>query len=161
MQGIAAINGKKKMLLGAGLLVLAVAMILVGIYATFQADARQLERSTPVLNEKDVRIDEKVGNTLLESDAVTGAIEPDTATVDNSQQGETKPANSNVKVRVNGESIAVPENGTVHKEINTQNGSTSIDVTSQSNGSSGNSSTQSSINVDFDSSVQIRGESRE
>lgn len=151
MQGIAATNLKKKMLLGASLLVLAVAMIFAGMHATFQADAKQSVGSTPVSNKNDIRIDEKVGNTLMESNTVPSAKESDNASLGSGPQGETKPANSNVEVRVNGEPVTVPENGSVHKEINTENGSASIDVSSQSHTSTGNSSSQSSINVNFDS----------
>lgn len=60
-------------------------------------------------------------------------------------------------VQVNGDTIPVPNNGSVHKEISTGSGNASIDVSVQSNGSS-NSASSSSVNLNVNSSSSTQSE---
>ncbi len=52
----------------------------------------------------------------------------------------TSQSTADTSVTVNGQSIAVPDNGTVHKDLPADGGSISIDVTHTSNGTVSNSS---------------------
>jgi hypothetical protein len=73
----------------------------------------------------------------------------DKSTIDNDFDNQTNSKNSNAtNVTVNGQSIDVPDNGQLHKVINDQSGSTTIDVNSET---SSNNST-STINVNSSSS---------
>ncbi|MDB5179751.1 MAG: hypothetical protein JWN12_383 [Candidatus Saccharibacteria bacterium] len=60
-------------------------------------------------------------------------------------------------VRVNGNSVPVPSNGSVHKEISTGSGTASIDVNVQSNGSS-NTASSSLIDLSVSSSSSTLSE---
>jgi hypothetical protein len=64
-------------------------------------------------------------------------------------QANTKAVSNNVNLNINGEDIPVPENGSVHKEFSSDNGSNNIElrVNSTSNGES-----QSSVRIRSDSS---------
>ncbi|MES2630683.1 MAG: hypothetical protein V4611_01880 [Patescibacteria group bacterium] len=157
MEGIVVRNWKKKVMVGVGVLACVVAMIIIGIYTTYRADANQLSNGVSAPGEADMRVDVKVDNGLAEPQSVTSATESDNVAPSSNQQEETSP---NVEVRVDGTPINVPESGSVHKVINTEDGSTSIDISTQSNSSSGDSRTRSSLNVDIDSSVQVRNETR-
>lgn len=161
MDGIVARNWKKKVLLGVGLLLCIVAMIVFGTYVTYRTGADQLSTGLSTPEEADLRIDVKVENGLVKPQNITSAMGLDNVAPSGNQHGKTNVTDPDVKVRVDGTPIDVPEDGLVHKRINTENGSTSIDVSTQSNSSSGNSRTQSSINIDVDSSVRIRSETRE
>lgn len=57
------------------------------------------------------------------------------------------------KLNINSEPVVIPEDGTVHKVIQDENGTTTLDITvdSQANGSSENST---SMNVEVNSSTQ-------
>ncbi len=57
------------------------------------------------------------------------------------------------QVRVNGQSMSIPENGSIHKEINNENSKTTVDISVDSS-SSGSSQSNSSMNIDFNSVTQ-------
>lgn len=59
-------------------------------------------------------------------------------------------------LRVNGDNVPIPDNGSVHKEISTGSGNASIDVNVQSNGST-NSESSSSIDLNVNSSSSTLG----
>ncbi len=101
-------------------------------------------------------IDMKVENGLMGTETVTNL--DSTTPPAGDQQAAAAPK---VNVEVNGTPIEVPQNGTVQKEVTTEDGSASINISSQSNTSSGHTRTRSSIKVDSDSSVKIRTETRE
>jgi len=156
-------NWKKKVLFGVGVLVCIVAMVIIGIYTTRHTGANQVSTGASAPKEADMRVDVKVDNGPAEPQDVPSVAGPDSTAPSGSQQGETNQTSQNVKVRVDGTPIDVPENGSVHKVIDSENGSTSIDITTQSDSSSGESRSRSSLNVDMDSdsSVRIRNETRE
>lgn len=55
--------------------------------------------------------------------------------------------NNNTQVSVNGQDVPVPRNGVVHKEILTNNGTTTVDISSDS---STTGSSQSTVNMQLD-----------
>lgn len=61
---------------------------------------------------------------------------------------------ANIQLHVNGQAIPVPPQGTVHKEISSQNGKTSVDlsVNSATSGTS-QSHSQTSMNIEMNSST--------
>jgi len=158
MRGIVFANLKKKPLLGAGLSVLVVATITTSVYATQQADANQSSSNILMPVETDIHIDMMAGDWLVEPDNLANLTEMTSNAPSSGQQGVT---DSNVNVRVNGMSIDTPENGTVYKEITSEDGSTRINFRSNSNTSSGESQSRSSVKFNVDSSVEMRSETRE
>lgn len=60
-------------------------------------------------------------------------------------------------VTVNGQSIPVPEQGSVHKVIENGNGQTTVDISVESE-TSGTSQSQSSTNIQMNSSSDLRSE---
>ncbi len=62
----------------------------------------------------------------------------------------TTASDSSVQVTVNGESVPVPENGSVRRTIQSADGQTTLDVSSSSDGESSNNS-YSSLNVNLSS----------
>ena len=98
-----------------------------------------------------------VTNTQVQTDTTSTNVQsPTVAPTTNSQtnvSGFSDTANNKVKVEVNGQNISVPQNGSVHQDIPTQNGSTTVDVTSSTNGSASNgSNTSLNVNVSSNSS---------
>jgi len=152
-------NWKKKVFFGIGLLVSVAVMISIGLYAAHRTGANQLSADVTAPEETDMRINVKVDNGVVEPQDAVNDTRAD-STVSNGESSETNPS---VQVQVDGTSIDIPEDGTVHKVIQTEDGSTSIDISTQSNSSSGDSRTRSSINIDADtdSSVRIRSQTRE
>lgn len=77
---------------------------------------------------------------------------------------ENSATNSSVSVTVNGQSINVPENGTVHRTITSDNGQAEIDINVQSDSTSGSFNSSTSItnvhgfssNMQSTNEVQIR-----
>jgi hypothetical protein len=69
------------------------------------------------------------------------------------QTGNAEEPAVETKLNINSEPVAIPEDGTVHKVIQDENGTTTLDITvdSQANGSSENST---SMNVEVNSSTQ-------
>ena len=163
MEDIVARNRKKKVVFGVAVLLCIAVMTIIAINTTQYTGANQVSTGVSAPKETDTRVDVKVDNGPAEPQSVISVNELDTAVPGANQQGDANQASSNVEVRVDGTPIDVPENGSVHKVINTENGSTSIDVSAQSNVSSGDSRTRSSLNVDVDgdASVRIRNETRE
>lgn len=96
-----------------------------------------------------MNIEMKVESGLANPEDVPGITEPDNTT----QQGA---ANQNVQVQVDGVPVTVPENGSVHKEINTENGSARVDISSESSNTSGDSHTRSRININSNSNSSVR-----
>ena len=85
------------------------------------------------------------------------AAQPEQVQLNSSNSGSAE-------VMVNGESVPVPANGTVHKTITTPSGQATVDISNQTNsaGSSGGSSSFTSLNTsvtstsnDFTSEVHI------
>lgn len=161
MDGMAARNWKKKVLLGGGLLLCIVAITVFSAYVTYRTGANQLSNGISTPEDAGMRIDVKVENGLVEPQSITSAMGLDSVAPSDSQPDEVNSTNPNVKVRIDGMPIDVPEDGSVHKKINTENGSTSIDITTKSNSSSDDSRTRSSINIDADSSVRVQSETGE
>ncbi|MGH7217903.1 MAG: hypothetical protein ACREGE_00440 [Candidatus Microsaccharimonas sp.] len=149
------------MFLGIGLAMLIIGAIIFSAYAVYQADAHRSLTSVSVPEHTDAYIDVKVEGGQVEPESTTTVMEPDVAPLNGAQQSQTNSTNPNVDMRVNGTPVDVPENGSVHKRVTTENGSTSVDVSSQSNTLSDDSRTRSSININFDSSTQVRNETRE
>ncbi|MDB5160538.1 MAG: hypothetical protein JWO99_801 [Candidatus Saccharibacteria bacterium] len=58
---------------------------------------------------------------------------------------------SQTKVSINGNSVPIPKDGSIHKEVSTENGNASINVSMQSSGST-NAESTSSIDVSVSSS---------
>lgn len=160
MEGAIGRNWKKKVFFGVAALMCIVALVIIG-YTAHYTSANQLSNGVSAPKETDMRIDMKAKNESVKPEGTTGVIGSDTAALSSNQQGETDETNSNVEVRVDGTPIDVSKDGSVHKVIKTEDGSTSIDISIQSNNSSGDSRTRSSLNVDTDSSVRIRSETRE
>lgn len=162
MHDIAATTLKKKLLIGAGVLALILATIGIGLYTTYRAGADQFTSNVAAPEEADMRIDLKINDGLVELEKITNVAEPETAS-NSTEQGQTSSTNSNVEVQVNGTPIDLPENGSVQKEIVTEDGSAKINISSQSNTSSGDTRTRSSIRIDSDtdSSLRIRSHSTE
>ena len=156
MHNIATLSLKQKALIVAGLLVLLAVAVTFALSIANRAEANQSVTGTAVLEASAMDIDMKVENGLMGTETVTN-LDSTTPSTGN-QQAEAAPK---VDVEVNGTPIQVPENGTVKKEITTDEGSASINISSQSNTSSGHTRTRSSIKVDSDSSVKIRTETRE
>lgn len=162
MYNILAVNWKKKILFGVGLLLFISATIVAVTYATFRADANQSSIRMSVPEESNTRVDIKVDNEPEEPNKVAESMESGNSAARGAQQSKAPTSNPNVDVHVNGAPIDVPENGSVHKEIVTQNGSASINVSSQSSSiSASNSNTRSSINVGVDSSVRVQSNTGE
>lgn len=162
MQGVVAKSWKKEVFLGIGLLLFIVATISIGIYTTNRANADRLSAGASAAKGADMRIDVKLENTMIEPQSITNAMELDNSALNSEQQGSTSNSTSpDVQVHVDGAPIAVPENGSVHKEITTDEGSTKVDISTQSNNSSGDSRSRSSINIDVDSSVRVRSQTSE
>ena len=156
MHDIATLSFKKKALIVAVLLVLIAVAVSFALYTSNRAQANQSVTGTPVLEASTMDIDMKVENGLMETESVTSPGSSPSS--ESTQQTEATPK---VNVEVNGTPVQVPENGTVKKEITTEEGSASINISSQSNTSSGHTRTRSSIKVDSDSSVDIRTRIRE
>ena len=152
MHNTAAIDLKKKMLFGAGLLALILVAIFIGINTTNRANANQTSNNVSTPEEMDMNINVKVGDGLVELNKSVNIAESDGTM---SQDG-TNATNPNVQVQVDGVPVTVPENGSVHKEINTENGSARIDISSESSNSSGDSQTRSRININSNSSSSVR-----
>lgn len=156
MQGIAAMNSKKKLLFGAGLVVLIIAAIITGIYMAQRTNAEQSLTNVSTPKEANMNLDVKVENGQVEAQNITNSTGSDSSSSTSTQQGATNTSSSNVNVQVNGTPIDVPENGTVYKEIITDDGSATINFKSESNSSSNDTRTRSKINIDVDSSVRVR-----
>lgn len=62
------------------------------------------------------------------------------------------------KLQVNGREIALPENGSVHKEINDKDGTTSVDISIESV-SSESSDSYSTMNIELNSSTESSSDS--
>lgn len=161
VQSITARSRKSTVLFGIGLILFIVATISVGMYAANRTGAEQSITTVSTPNETDTSIEVKVDNGLVEPESITSIMELDNTTLSDTQQSEPAQVNPGVEVRVDGTAIEVPEEGTVHKEIVTEDGSTNIDISTQSNTSSGDSRTRSSINIDVDSSTRIRSQTEE
>ena len=71
-----------------------------------------------------------------------------------SEPHNAKTANAPAKaqVNINGQSIPVPQNGSIHKEINNADGKTTVDISIDSS-SSGSSKSNSSMNIDLNSTT--------
>lgn len=161
MQTSVAKTWKKELFFGIGLLAFLIATIITGIYATNRADADRVSTNVSATEGVDMRIDVKMESVLIDPEMITSVMEFDNAALNGNGQeaaGQTAP---NVEVSVDGAPIAVPENGSVHKDITTEDGTTSVDISTQSNTPSGDSRTRSSVNIDVDSSVRIRNETNE
>ncbi|OGL38347.1 hypothetical protein A3J32_03220 [Candidatus Saccharibacteria bacterium RIFCSPLOWO2_02_FULL_46_7] len=72
----------------------------------------------------------------------------------------TSNASTETSVTVDGQTIDVPANGTIHKEIKTANGLTTIDITTQNSSSADNSSTlsQNSLHVSSQSHSTVKSQ---
>ncbi len=73
--------------------------------------------------------------------------------------GAANSSSADVNVNVNGQDVAVPSEGSVHKVVNDGNGTTTIDVNVQSNssGSSSNRSyVRSNLNINSSSSTRVQ-----
>lgn len=152
-------SSRKKAIFGAIIAGLVVVAIFAGIHVLNRTPSQQSSNNIVVPEEADMNIELKVGDWLAMPDnAVNLPESPNTAT-DDSQQGATNTANSNVELRVNGVPVETPANGSVQKQIITEDGSTRVNFWSQSNTSSNESDGQASINVDIDSSIKVRNES--
>lgn len=129
MRGLSALTWKQKSLLGAALFTL-LAILTVGAYATSRATLNQTATSEPTIEATAIDIDMKVENEIAEP---TGQVvqEPNGSEGDN-QAGEVNTMNSKIQVEVGGTPVQVPENGTVKKEITTNEGSAKIDISSGS-----------------------------
>lgn len=75
------------------------------------------------------------------------------ASLEVTQTDNTEAPAVETKLNINSEPVVIPEDGTVHKVIQDENGTTTVDITvdSQANGSSENST---SMNVEVNSSNQ-------
>jgi hypothetical protein len=75
------------------------------------------------------------------------------ASLEVTQTDSTEAPAVETKLNINSEPVVIPEDGTVHKVIQDENGTTTVDITvdSQANGSSENST---SMNVEVNSSNQ-------
>lgn len=156
MQRIAAMNSKKKILFGVGLIVLIIATIITGLYVTNRTNANQSLTNVSTPKEANMNLDVKVQDGQVEAQSISNATESGDTSSSDTQQGATNTSNSNINVQVNGTPIDVPENGTVYKEIITDDGSATINFKSESSSSSNDTRTRSKINIDVDSSVQVR-----
>ena len=97
--------------------------------------------------------------TLLPKD-LTASL--DTNVVETITANKITPNTAKARVQINGVSVPVPDNGSVHKDISTatNNGSASLDVNIQSNGSS-NSESTSTVDLNVSSSSNTVSESRQ
>lgn len=152
---------KNNLILVAALAALAVVAVVAGIYASNQADANQSSGNVAVPEEADMNIELKVGDWLATPDDAVNLPESPNAATGDRQQGATNTANSNVELRVNGVPVETPANGSVQKQIITDDGSTRVNFWSQSTTSSDESDGQASIDVDIDSSIKVRNETSE
>jgi hypothetical protein len=75
--------------------------------------------------------------------------------------GSANSGSAHTSVTINGQTVPVPQNGTVSRTIQNQNGTTKVEVDSSSTGTSANSS-NSSVNVQVDSSsnTAVHGDSQ-
>ncbi|MEP7204641.1 MAG: hypothetical protein ABI716_00410 [Candidatus Saccharibacteria bacterium] len=90
------------------------------------------------------------------SPAVLGPVSNDsTVTATEVQPAETSqpPPAVNTRLHVNGQPVAVPQTGTIHKVIKDNNGVTTVNVSVDAN-SSGSSSSDSSTNIQLDSTTE-------
>jgi len=65
----------------------------------------------------------------------------------------------NTQVQVNGQQIQTPQTGTVHKVIQDDNGTTTVDISTDAN-SSGTTSTNSSTNIELNSTTELNSSSQ-
>jgi hypothetical protein len=102
--------------------------------------------------------------TQLDTAAPANAQSDPAATNPPEQTQLNTASNGSTEIMVNGETIPVPANGTVHKTIPTPNGQATVDISNQTNsaGSSDGSSSFTSLNTnvtstsnDFSSEVHI------
>lgn len=70
---------------------------------------------------------------------------------------ESDSIDSDTTVRVNGQNIPVPENGSVHKTVPTEGGHTSIDIDQHTSSSGGQQSSSTRIEVESRSSSTSSG----
>ena len=151
MHNIATLSLKQKAFIVAGLLALLAVAVTFALSISSRAEANQSATGTAVLEASAMDINMKVENGLMGTETVTNLDSTTPPTGDQQAAAALR-----VTVEVNGTPIEVPQNGTVQKEVTTEDGSASINISSQSNTSSGNTRTRSSIKVDSDSSIQIR-----
>ena len=78
-------------------------------------------------------------------------VAPDHAATDTTVETSTSGggAKPNTQVRINNQPVAVPDNGTLHKTVPTNNGNTSVDISVDSN-TTGSSTSNSSSSIQLD-----------
>lgn len=108
--------------------------------------ATKVEKTAPSKN--NTNLDANINN----SDS-SAADTNDSQTASNANQNQ-----ANIQLHVNGQAVPVPSQGTVHKEISSDNGTTSVDlsVNSASSGTS-QSNSHTSMNIEMNSSTETGG----
>lgn len=81
-----------------------------------------------------------------------------TASGDTSQKTNSDNGATHAQLHVNGQSVPLPSQGTVHKEITSKDGKTTVDISVNSN-SSGTSQSTTSTNIELNSSTNSSTES--
>lgn len=77
------------------------------------------------------------------------------------KQSTSSGSSGNTELKVNSQPIDIPKNGTTHKVIHDNNGTTTIDVSadsSTSGSSSNNTSTRVEVNSNSEANIQISGQ---
>ena len=134
-------------------IVLALIMSLVWINLQRSTDARTLQleidqRTTPEAEATSPQLREKPLILNFEQNATDSTASPQPQ---KSPLLKSPNASSNNSVHINGTHIAVPKNGEVHREIRSNNGKTTIDISVQSNSSTSN---DSSLDLNVQSSTE-------
>jgi cytoskeletal protein RodZ len=137
----------------AGIVVLTFVLAELGIHYVSSAAAEGSDSFTsqPKLNTQQ----NKSTNANIETPSISTSIQSNTSSV---SSNNTAP-NSSSSVSINGQSIAIPDNGEVHQTVLNGSSQTHVDISTNSTSSSQNHSS-SSTNIQLHTDTNIQTESQ-
>lgn len=124
--------------------------VVVTIFAASVVALRVVAQNSSQQNETITETKTAPGTTSVTQTVTTQSdtpvVDAMSETTSSTTEANVKDAQSTTNVTVNNQPIEVPQNGSVHKVITSDNGTTQVDVTVNSSDSSTNVSTRSSSN---------------
>jgi cytoskeletal protein RodZ len=121
-------------------------------YYSFAMSLGAVTPLRPAVDSSDLQVPDPQSSPEAVSDSsttTTPTSSPDQADVNINSSSNTNSSQTNVEV--NGQQVVVPENGSTHQVIESENGKTTVDINVNSN-TSGSSESRSSTNVKMRSS---------
>lgn len=149
---------RHKPLRAAGVAALAIvpAAALVGWYYSF---AMSVANISPQNATTDASLEVTTSESIKPLEVSEGDIDEVAPTQPPSSQSTPDETTATTDVQVNGQSIPVPDEGSVHRVIKNKDGETTVDISVKSD-TSGTSRSHSSTNIQMNSSTDLSGETK-